>query len=58
MQMPSPQELVGLPKSFTIDEAKRRCAKFFQSLGWNVNKDDLNARHWVKNKQQVIENVC
>ena len=32
--------------------------QIFQSLNCNVNKSDLDACHWLKNKEQVVVKFC
>ena len=47
-------EIVGLPKSLSNDEAGTKVCQIFQSLDCNVNKEDLDACHWLKDKERVI----
>ena len=45
---------MGLPKCLTDNEAETKLCKVFQNLDCNVNTKDLDACHWLKNKEQVI----
>ena len=51
-------EIVGLPKSLTNDEAETKVCQIFRSLDGNVNKEDLDACHWLKDKERVIVKFC
>ena len=51
-------EIVGLPKSFTNDKAETKVCQFFQSLDCNISKDDLDAFHWLKDKERVTVKFC
>ena len=51
-------EIVGLPKSLTNDEAETKVCQIFRSLDCNVNKEDLDACHWLKHKERVIVKFC
>ena len=58
-QIPSTQEektieIVGLPKSLTNDEAETKWCQIFRSFDCNVNKEDFDACHWLRNKKPVI----
>ena len=44
-------EILGLPKSFTIDKVETKVCQIFQSLGCNINNDDLDPCHWLKNME-------
>ena len=41
-------EIVALPKSLTNDEAETKVWQIFRSLDCNINKEDLDACHWLK----------
>ena len=47
-------EIVGLPKSLTNDEAETKWCQIFRSFDCNVNKEDFDACHWLRNKKRVI----
>ena len=51
-------EIVGLPKSSSNDEAETKVFQIFRSLDCNVNKKDLDACHWLKDKERVIVKFC
>ena len=51
-------EIVGLPKSLTNDKAETEVYQIFQSLDCDVSKEDLDACHWLKNKERVIVKFC
>ena len=51
-------EITGLPKSLTNDEAETKVRQIFQSLDCNADKEDLDACHWLKDKEQVIVKFC
>ena len=51
-------EIAELPKSLTNDEAETQVCQIFRSLDCNVNKDDLDACHWLKDKERVIVKFC
>ena len=51
-------EIVGLPKSLTNDKAETEVCQIFQSLDCDVSKEDLDACHWLKNKERVIVKFC
>ena len=44
-------EIVGLPKSLTNDKAETKMCQVFWSLDCNVNKKDLDACRWLKDKE-------
>ena len=41
-------EIVALPKSLRNDEAETKVWQIFRSLDCNINKEDLDACHWLK----------
>ena len=41
-------EIVALPKSLTNDEAETKVWQIFRSLDCNINKEDWDACHWLK----------
>ena len=47
-------EIVELPKSLTNDKAETKVCQIFRSLDCNVDKEDLDACHWLKDKERVI----
>ena len=49
-------EIVGLPKSLTNNEAETKVCQIFRSLDCSVNKEDLDACQWLKDKEPVIVN--
>ena len=51
-------EMKELPKSLTNKEAETKVCQNFQSWDCNVNKEDLDAFHWLKNKERVIVTFC
>ena len=51
-------EIVGLPKSLSNDEAETKVCQIFRNLDCNVNKKDLDACHWLKDKEQAIVKLC
>ena len=51
-------EIVRLPKSLTNDEAEKKVCQIFGSLDFNVDKEDLNVFHWLKDKEPVIVKFC
>ena len=51
-------EIVRLPKSLTNDEAEKKVCQIFWSLDFNVDKEDLNVFHWLKDKEPVIVKFC
>ena len=56
--MPSTLEVVGLSKPLTNDEAEIKTCQFFRSLDCIVSKEDLDACHWLKEKERVIVKLC
>ena len=44
-------EIVGLPKSLTNHEAETKVCQIFRSLDCNGDKEDLDACHWLKDKE-------
>ena len=51
-------EIAGLQKFLTYDEAETKVCQISQNLDCNTNKDDLDACHWLKNKEQIIVKFC
>ena len=51
-------EIAGSAKSLTNDEAETKVCQIFQSLDFNVDKEDLDACHWLKDKKRVIVKFC
>ena len=51
-------EMKELPKSLKNKEAETKVCQNFQSWDCNVNKEDLDAFHWLKNKERVIVTFC
>ena len=41
-----------------MGEAETKVCQIFQSLDCNVNKEDLDACHWLKDKERVIVKFC
>ena len=44
-------EIAGLSKSLTNDEAEMKVCQIFRSLDCNIDKKDLDACHWLKDKE-------
>ena len=53
-----PLEIAGLLQSLTNEEAEAKMSQIFRSLDCNVNKEDLDACHWLKHKERVFVNFC
>ena len=54
--MPSTHEEKSLQcESLTNDKTETKLCQVFQSLDWNVNKEDLDACQWFKDMRWVIE---
>ena len=51
-------EIAGLPKSLTNDKAETKVCQIFRSLDCNVDREDLDACHWLKDKERVIVKFC
>ena len=43
---------LGLPECLTNNEAEKRCVVPSFSKDFNVNKEDLEVSHWLKDKEQ------
>ena len=48
----------GLITPFILLLAETKICKISRSLDCNVNKEDLDACHWLKDKEQVIVKFC
>ena len=51
-------EIVGLIKSLTNDKSETKVCQIFQSLNCNVDKEYLDACHWLKDNERVIVKFC
>ena len=51
-------EIMESSKSLTNDEAATKVCQIFRSLDFTVNKEDLDAYHWLKDKEKVIVKFC
>ena len=47
-------ENIELPKFLTNNEAETMVCQMFQSLECNVNKEDLDACHFLKDQEEII----
>ena len=50
--------ILGLPKSLINDEAETKVFQIFRSLDCNVDKEDLDVSHRLKDKERVIVKLC
>ena len=51
-------EIARLLKSLTNDKAEMKVCQIFRSLDCAVDKEDLEACHWLKDKERVIVKFC
>ena len=47
-------KILGLPESFINDKVEKKACQIFLSPDRNVNKDNLDACHRLKDKERVI----
>ena len=51
-------EVVGLKKSLSNDERESKICDILNKLGCDIAKVDLDACHWLKDKEGLILKFC